>query len=353
MAYRAAYHFEHGEDHPGLTNTATFPPATDEVTTVGAIGGAYSRHLDFASNDTFVVSLLSGFTSDTAADSMCVAMAVKIDDPVELTYLQLAVERKESVSDSAVGAVVYPDGSIQIRRYSSPGSSLNSSGTLLASAPAGTFTFGVRQFLSLRVLVDNSAGEVQLEVNGVEVVNETGIDTRHGSNTELAQWGTYLLIDADDGDVYLDDWVIADNLASPIPNMVHEALVPDGVTADNDGTPTGAATNWEACDETPQDGGTTYSTIPVGKQGFTFTDRTETGDPVYVQHMAAIGDPAVGSEVVNGFVSDGTEVDGSQISLSTDFTSKPVSDILETPPSGGSWDTTAINGLTAGVERAS
>lgn len=358
MVYLAAHHWETGEEHAAWVNLEAAAPPVDIVSGTGALSGGFSKRLEFDTNDNFGAEEYDAFARATAGTAILMGLALQIDSLADFDEFHFWFQTAGSTADGFIGLSIGSNGAVTVRGNNADGPSFDSSPTDFFTSAAGLIVAGVRNYVSMRVVVDGSVGEFAVEVNGVEIYNQTGLDTFEGTGTNETGWGWGVYISSigtgvNNSVVLLDDHVLADAFAVPFPPQFHEALTPNGSTADNDGTPTGAATNHEATDEIPADGGTTFMTMPVGKQGFDFGARTHTGTPNTVQMWSAIGDPAAGSEVVNAFASDGTEVDGPVIGLTTSFDPQAVTDLLNTPPSGGSWNTASIDALTGGIERVS
>jgi hypothetical protein len=155
-----------------------------------------------------------------------------------------------------------PDGSLAAYRgpaAASPGAIL--SATLLGTIPAA-LAANSYAYVELRVVLHESAGEVQVRVNGVQLLNLTAQDTIATGAT--ASW-TSLLLSTNNGvtTVDYDDLYVLDG-SGPAPwntflgDCRVDARVPTAPGATTGWTPLAGA-NWAAVDDTAPDDDTTYT----------------------------------------------------------------------------------------------
>ncbi len=104
-------------------------------------------------------------------------------------------------------------------------------------------------YIETKVFIHDSTGTVEVRVNGEVVLNLTGKDTRNGGVPTI---DTIRL----NGTADWDDFYICDDQGSDntdfLGDVEIEAILPDGAgNATQWTTLVGAATHWEACDESP------------------------------------------------------------------------------------------------------
>ncbi|MEE9367051.1 MAG: hypothetical protein V3W44_10215 [Dehalococcoidales bacterium] len=75
---------------------------------------------------------------------------------------------------------------IEIRGETDGNISVTRSGTQLGITTDNPLTFDDFQFIEARVFIDNSAGSVEVRLNGSTILNLTSVDTRNGSSTEVS-----------------------------------------------------------------------------------------------------------------------------------------------------------------------
>ena len=346
--------WDHQEDIPGpMVNTSSAPPTTEQLITSDPDVAA-CWEIALAGNDQFDTGTghHNNYSRPAADDSMSLQVRLKIEDLSAFDRFHVWLRSEGSSGSSFPGYLGYginPDGSLTV--YAATTDSLVS-GTALGTSDPGLIQPGVWHRVSFRGIIDNTAGEAQLEVDGGEAVTFGPGDTwMQTLGSPAVNWGYGMDFDTSfSGTSYVrfEHLTLAQDEAAVMPPREYEWVAPTGETTDTDGTPTGAATSWEAVDEVPADGGTTFMSLPVGKQGFTFPNRAGNGTPRTVQMWGAVGDAAVGGDVVNVFFDDGTELDSPAFPINDSFAAKPLSDILEDNPSGGGLDPDALD---AGFER--
>lgn len=147
------------------------------------------------------------------------------------------------------------DGSIKIYRGTT-------GGTLLASSAAAVLTSAVWQYVEIKAFVDNVNGFVEAKVAGVSVASATTVDTQDDASPLILNYrvttGTVMTTE----DINITDlYILDDTGAAPYNDYVGDVKVsvlrPEANGALNNFTPTGAATNWEAVDDTLMDSDTT------------------------------------------------------------------------------------------------
>jgi len=135
------------------------------------------------------------------------------------------------------------------------------------------------QYYEMKVKVASSGGFVEVRVNGVEVINETGLDTHDGTNgdLELARSIVFRCPTISAGHRVDDVYVLDDSGDAPYKDFLGDIRVDtlfptgDGAQSQFD-TATPSSNHWENVDETPADDETSYneSATAADKDLFTF-----------------------------------------------------------------------------------
>ena len=139
-------------------------------------------------------------------------------------------------------------------------------GTLTSEAVSvvtagGVFTGGVWQYIELRLKRSATVGELEIRRNTLVVASGTALDTLGTSTTGYETFEVKST--AASQRHHIDDLYIADT-TGPAPQNTFlgdtrvTALRPKANGLDNNFSPTGAATNWEAVGETVSDGETSF-----------------------------------------------------------------------------------------------
>jgi len=137
-------------------------------------------------------------------------------------------------------------------------------GTLLAiSAPV--VTAGSYQHFECRATCDDTAGAVEVRVNGVTVIDISGVDTRNsaaGLMTQVAFGNISTGTNLSNVIPRFDDMFAWDTSGSEINDFIGPQraylLVPDADTAADDWVPDSGVTGYTQIDEVPPDGDTSY-----------------------------------------------------------------------------------------------
>lgn len=237
----------------------------------------------------------------------------------------------------------------------------NSDGSIRAfngDSAAGVITINTWYYIEVKVKIDNSAGAVEVYVNGVQVIDVTGVDNQASTNavTENIYFrgaiGTLEYID----DIYLCDVAGAVNNDFLGPGSV-TAFLPDGAGTNTDFTPSAGA-NFENVDDNPSDDDTTYneSTGIGDKDDYSFASVVALkGNILGVQLTSCARNADVGSVNMKNFVrSGGTPAEVEIGNLALINTYAMLSTIWEEEPTDSvSWDTTKIDAATFGVKHES
>ena len=163
---------------------------------------------------------------------------------------------QDDIGTVHVTAVLNLNGSISVYRGTS-------GGTLLGTtAESALLSPGVWSYFECKVLVDDSAGSVEIKINGTQKINLTSQDTRNGGNANISRvrFGAHVGSTAYS---FVDDFYVADTTGSaPYNDYLGDVrvvqMLPDSAGDSTQWTPN-AGNNWDRVDETPgHDGDATY-----------------------------------------------------------------------------------------------
>jgi hypothetical protein len=230
-----------------------------------------------------------------------------------------------------------------------PGSS-----SVLATGPV-SIAANAWHWIEARVKLHSFAGEVEVWVDGVQVISVTGVNTTNGASDGTAAWiglGPY----NDSGSVFYgfwDDFYACDLLDSaPVGRLGDskiETLVPTSDASPNDGTVSTGTTHYGVVDEA-QFNSTDYTTLnnTAGQaETFGMLDLSYTPKSVAAVRTIAVAsktgtdDASFTMEVANG----GSSKDGAAHALGT--TATPFVDIFTVDPStNAAWTGAGVNAMT-------
>jgi hypothetical protein len=229
-------------------------------------------------------------------------------------------------------------------------------GTTLGTSVA-TISAGSWYYVELKATISDAAGVAVVRLNGAEILNLSGVDTRNGGNASAnvirlgttSAWAS-LAVQADFDDLYICDAQGAAN-SDFLGDVRVEALLPSGAGNSAQWTPSAGA-NYACVDDTAPDGDTTYvaSSTAGHKDTYALGDLVSTAGTIFGVQTNLVGrkDDA-GSRTVRPVLRlSGTEATGATTGLSDSYLD--ILDIFETAPGGGAWDMAGVNGAEAGVE---
>jgi hypothetical protein len=179
----------------------------------------------------------------------------------------------------------------------------------VATSAAGVLTFAVWNYLEIKCVI-GSSGSVVVKVNGVEVINETGVNTQYygSGGAEFLRFGTPW--DGNSWDTCRwDDLVVMDDSGTTFNDFIGDVKV-DGVIPDADGfhtdfTPQGAGSHYvEINDRTGPTGvTTTYNTSSVvgDKDSYEFTAPGDVPTILAVGIACCVDNPDTGVATIQPF----------------------------------------------------
>lgn len=229
----------------------------------------------------------------------------------------------------------------------------NGAETILATfdVPVATWLY-----IETKIYFHASAGTAIIKVNGVEVVNETGLDTLGGETDAIPYRFALLNSSNSNANTISDDIYVCDTLGSSnndfLGDVVIKTLVPEADSAVAF-TRSAGANNYENIDDTPYADGTTYnySSTPTDKDLFTFSDLAISPSAIH-----GVSVEAKARKVTPGLVSVGLHLNtGANLNdlgayAYIDETFRYVSKLSEYQTGTTPWDASAVNALIAGYE---
>ena len=272
-------------------------------------------------------------------------------DAVAGSYSQRWIEMYNNGGDDLVCRLqIQSDRSIAVR---------GSDGVIAAQTAPGVIQTGIWQYLEVKV-VSAASGEVRIKLDGVEVLNETGIDTsisdttvtrvRFMSSSSSFQHGmTY------DDIVILDDGGVAphnDNIG----DVRIAVLLPTSDEGPNDWVPSGGSNEYEMIDDPVpggDDGDTTYISgdTPAQKSLFGFGGLPGDAESIFaVASVVSARKTDAGSKTMRTYVDSGGTIDnGDTWGVVTDYFVRR--HIWERDPNTGALFVKAgVDAIKSGVE---
>lgn len=224
-------------------------------------------------------------------------------------------------------------------------------GTLLATGTtvllAATF-----YYIEFKHIILNAAGTLEVRINGSVEVTFAG-DTQETANATAEQIG---LLDTS-ASIRVDDFYIYDGTGAANNNYAGdsqiEAELPDGAGAATAWTTVvGAGTHWQAVNEVPPNGDTSYVESDTADQidEYTFTNLTPTSAtiPTIQVSMRARKTQAGALNIARMYRSGVTDNQGANVALNTSYTT--ILEIMETDPVAvGAWTVANLNAAQFGA----
>lgn len=210
-------------------------------------------------------------------------------------------------------------------------------------------------YVELKIFIHDSAGTVELWIDGVKEIDETSVDTKNGTpNTIDSIWMV-----GDNGNALFDDLYFLDDSGSDNTDRLGDSRVetvfPDADGNTNDFTRVGGGSNnFEAVDDgsTPDDDSTyNHSSTAADKELYGFEALQGQVDTVFaVQATMYARKQETGERVVRVVArSNVTEVDSGDLTLGAQY--RYLSNMYENDPDGGgNWDEAAVNAAQFGFK---
>lgn len=250
----------------------------------------------------------------------------------------------DSGATQHVGIVPVTGGRIRVYRGS----------TQIAESADGAVPENSWCYVEFKAVIDDAAGEIVVKVDNVEVINESGIDTRNGGTSpnidrlRLNTWNAVWYF----RDVYLCSLAGAsfNDFLGPI-NV--EALLPDGVGDNSDWTPNGAATGWQAEDERDPDNDTTYVAANAAglRDDYSFEDLAVITDNILAVQVASLARSGDLPLDLGPYVRRGSNDDGPMMTPAGSYgPTPPILHIWDQDPiAAAAWTPANVNATRFGV----
>lgn len=272
-------------------------------------------------------------------------------------WVQLGVKLDSlPISESIFFRMFSPDGTTHISLFiNAAGSVVVKRSTSITLATSGTtIPVGSWFLLEWRVFLNSSTGTTLVNIDGVEAINATGLNTLGGTTAGVA---TMQIRGLSGGTQVIDDIVVGDDSGSDATDLLGEArielLQPNGIGNSSGWTPL-SGSNFQNVDDTnPIDGDTTYNSTSTAtaKDTFTCTNLTASAGTVHAVQVgfAARKENGGARTMRNVIRSNVTEATG--ITRNAPETYGYRNDIFENDPDGGgNWTVSSVNAMEIGYE---
>lgn len=225
--------------------------------------------------------------------------------------------------------------------------------TVLATSAAGVLPSNTWVHIECKYTCHDTTGAVIVKVNGVEVINISGVDTRSGGTglTNIAFFGA----NTGSHTKSIDDLFILDTSGSVNNDFIGQAtvkaLLPDGAGASTQWTPS-AGSNYQCVDDAAQDGDTTYvaSATAGHKDLYTFANLGASDTPKAVEVVALTRkDDATARTMAVTLRSNATDVDGATYTQTTTYDYAELYRDTD-PNTSAAWTKAGVDALQAGVK---
>lgn len=214
------------------------------------------------------------------------------------------------------------------------------------------------QYIEIKAYMHQSAGTIEIRFNTQTVYSVSGIDTSYSGNAWVraiflgsVNYGTYSNIQS-----YYDDMYVCDGTGSECNDFLGDVRIdvirPNGAGSSTQLTPS-AGSNYQNVDETVPDDDTTYnhSDIVGYKDLYAMGNISALGTNIYglkTQTTVRKTD-ATGRYVKPVLKSGSTEVDGTEIALSTSY--RTFAEMYQDDPdTSDAWLEADVNAVEAGVK---
>lgn len=258
------------------------------------------------------------------------------------------VSFRSSGNSIQVWAVCESTGIIRVYRGGSPGSG---GGTSLGATAAPALVAGAYQHFEMAVNFSNTAGTVEIRVNGVTVLSLSSVDTVATATEECSQVAFLHSYFANPGvSVDMDDVFVWDGTGTENNDFLGDrrvrTLFPNGNTASAGWTAVGAASGYQCIDEAAPNDETDYieaigGTTPVSE--FEFEDLPAVGAVAAVQTYVRARKTNAGAANLQASLVSGASVDaGTDRPITEAYTY--YTDVSELDPATGTpWTQSAVN----------
>lgn len=267
---------------------------------------------------------------------------------------QCGLSIRNASNENILGIIVQSDGAIGLYTGQVEGGSGDAT---LIGASDPVITTAAWSHIEVKTVIDNVVGEVEVRVNGRPVMHLTDLNLGTLHATQL-QYGTFAGTGGSSVEYYIDDIVVWDDNGDENNDFLGvqrvETIFPVADTVAADWTVFGTSDGYDAIDNVPPDGDTTYilGDTPNQISEFeldTLPPETETIVGVYIPVMAKLEDAGTGAIQVS-LVSD------SEVSLGPDQVLTPAytywGGVHEVDPNtGDAWTKESLEAALLRVEK--
>lgn len=220
----------------------------------------------------------------------------------------------------------------------------------LASSAAGVISSASWFYLECEFVLSDTVGECRVYVNGTEVINISGVDTK-GSTTTVVDRLQFSMSGTGGGGIIIDDFYLVDTDTRLGESRI-STLVPTADTADKDWGRSSGSDNYALVDELPFSATDYITSATVGDLDlYDFDNLPYTPLDIHAVQTSffAAKDDAASRSVRARLRSGGTDANGGNLGLTATHIQK--TDIYETDPNTSvAWTASAVNALQAGPE---
>lgn len=338
--------FDHYGDDAATMLDGPWAQALAAITTDQARTGAHSLQLGAGPPEAVQVRRVFG-TPETSAG---VAMAIYLPQLPGFNGGMTPIEFRDGANNCQARVCVESTGALAV--YLGPWSS----GVHAVATSTGLIRANGWNHLEAWIGVDDSAGWVEVRLNGVTLLNATAINTDGSGAGEVSQYATLNQFNRlSDGPWYIDDVVGIDDQGINNNSFIGDKKVftdfPHADTADVDWTPSSGSTRYQMVDEAAPDDDATYDSASASDEVMGLAYPNVDGSVVTVAGVIFLhrsrktdaGTCTLKQTAVSGTGSG--EDDGAENAVTEAYSY--YEDVFETDPSTGlAFDPTGVNGLT-------
>lgn len=207
------------------------------------------RHADFAIVSYWDINSWIQTPSLTTNDTLIIGFSMFCPDPHNAGEIFQLRSPHNFVNQGTGGFSVSlnADRSLTVKRGS----------TSLGSSAAGAVPLDDWCYLELKLICDSTTGSYEVDIDGVDVLSATGVDTQHSSDNfhDVVRFSGALASTTPEKGVQIDDfWVCDSTGAAPMNTFLGSGIKistihPDGDGDDTDWTPSTGITNYNLVDE--------------------------------------------------------------------------------------------------------
>lgn len=222
--------------------------------------------------------------------------------------------------------------------------------TVLGSSSPGIWTADVFHYLECEFVLHDSTGQFRVWVDGVQVINLSGVDTKGQTATTVASLD-FNFSGNGNGGMVIDDYYQTD--AARLGECRVVTLSPTADTADKDWAPNSGSNNYSRVNEKPSDGDTTYvtSSTPGDLDLYDMQDLGFVPATIHAVQSSIIArkDDSADRAVRANIKSGSSVANGAALGLTSGYVQRVTIHATD-PNGGGAWSSSGVNALQAGPE---